>query len=88
MPFFKQKMWNFYDLRTFDAKFCRENFCTFSADFFGLKNEIRRKLYFLDVCTQLQEAQNTVTSLLGDLVWFGTVWFGRVWNVLLAAAHR
>ena len=26
---------NFYDLRTFDAKFCRENLRTFPADFLG-----------------------------------------------------
>ena len=42
---------NFYDLRTFDAKFCRENLRTFSADYFGLKSKIRRHFYFLDVCT-------------------------------------
>ena len=46
---FCKKLLNFYDLRTFDAKFCRENSRTFSTDFFGLKSKIRRNFYFLDV---------------------------------------
>ena len=53
MPFFScpscNKRLNFYDLPTFVAKFCRENLRTFSADFFGLKSEVRRHFYFLDV---------------------------------------
>ena len=48
-PFFVKKILIFYDLRTFDAKFCRENIPTFSADYFGLKSKIRRHFYFLDV---------------------------------------
>ena len=44
------KKWlNFFDLRTFVAKFCRENLRIFSADFFDLKSKIRRHFYFLDV---------------------------------------
>ena len=37
---------DFYDLLTFVAKFCGQNLCTFSADFFRLKSKIRRLLYF------------------------------------------
>ena len=48
--FFCQRPLNLIDLRTFVAKFCREDLRTFSADFFGLKNGIRRLLCFLDVC--------------------------------------
>ena len=53
MPFFScpncKELLNFDDLRTFVAKFFRENLRTFSADFFGLKTKIRRHFYFLDV---------------------------------------
>ena len=46
-----KKLLNFFDLRTFVAKFCRENLRTFSADFFDLKSKICRHLYFFwDVC--------------------------------------
>ena len=47
--FFVNKVLNFFDLRTFDAKLCRENLRTFSADHVGLKSKIRRHFYFLDV---------------------------------------
>ena len=39
MPFLCEKGLNFYDLRTFVAKFCRENLRTFSIYFFGLKSQ-------------------------------------------------
>ena len=48
--FFCQRPLNLIDLRTFVAKFCREDLRTFSADFFGLKNGIRKLFCFLDVC--------------------------------------
>ena len=48
-PCFLKTLLNFYNLRTSVAKFCRENLRTFSADFFGLKSEVRRHFYFLDV---------------------------------------
>ena len=40
---------NLIDLRTFVAKFVREDLRTFSADFFGLKNGIRKLFCFFDV---------------------------------------
>ena len=46
---FCQRSLNLIDLRTFVAKFCREDLRTFSADFFGLKNGIRKLFCFLDV---------------------------------------
>ena len=50
MPFlFVKQILNFFDLRTFDAKFCHENLRSFSADYVGLKSKIRRHFYFLDV---------------------------------------
>ena len=52
-PLFVQKLLNLNDLRIFFARFCREDLRTFSADFFGLKNEIRKLVCFLDVCMTL-----------------------------------
>ena len=42
---------DFYDLRNYVAKFCCQNVRTFSADFFGLKTEFRRRYPFMDVWT-------------------------------------
>ena len=41
MPFGCKQILNFYDLRTFDAKFLCECKRTFSAEYFGLKRKIR-----------------------------------------------
>ena len=41
---------DFDNWRTFVAKFCRNNFCTFSANLLGLKNSYRQLFRFLDVC--------------------------------------
>ena len=58
--FFCQRPLNLIDLRTFVAKFCREDLRTFSADFFGLKNGIRKLFCFLDVCKSVLQIASTV----------------------------
>ena len=67
--FFVRKILNIYDLRTFDAKFCRENLRTFLADYFGLKSKIRRHFYFLDIWTCPQKAswQVSIQRVLGSV---------------------
>ena len=46
-----KKLLNFFDLRTFVAKFCRDNLRTFSADFFrSEKQNLQTFIFFLDVC--------------------------------------
>ena len=58
------KKWlNFFDLRTFVAKFCRKNLRIFSADFFDLKSKIRRHFYFLDVWFSLALSKNILSII-------------------------
>ena len=64
--FFVKRILNFYDLRTFDAKFCCENLRTFSADYFGLKSKIRRHFYFLDVCIRAFSIDHDDTLLAAE----------------------
>ena len=55
---------DFYDLRNYVAKFCCQNVRTFSADFFGLKTEFRRRYPFLDVCVQYVQFCASVYNLV------------------------
>ena len=44
-----QNFWDFDDLHTIVAKFCRQDLRTFSANFLRLKSRLQKLVRFLDV---------------------------------------
>ena len=57
---------DFDNLRTFVAKFCRNNLRTFSAKSLGLKNSYRQLIFFLDVWISTGDSTKKSKTLYGS----------------------